>query len=230
MEPESLDGIVITHEHGDHTRGMGVFSRRHDVPLYVTDRTRAACRKRLRGTERVISYRPGDRFRVGAVRVESFLTVHDAADPVGVTLVDTATGARVGIATDLGRPTAQVYHALSDCDFLVLEANHDEGMLRAGPYPWSVQARIASSHGHLSNHAAAQVARRLHHPRLAGILLAHLSDSCNAPDLARTTVETALRRAGYRGYLDVAPQDEPTDLLDIEELRAQAGPIQYTLL
>ena len=230
IEPESIDALVITHDHGDHTRGMGVFARRHRVPIYLTDRTRDACAKLLRGTEETRSYRPGEQFSIGRVSVQSFLTVHDAADPVGVTLVDRETGARVGIATDLGRPTAQVYHALSGCDFLVLEANHDEGMLRTSPYPWSVQNRIASSHGHLSNRAAARVARRLHHPRLAGVLLAHLSNECNAPELAHRTVADALREAGYRGFLAVAPQDEPTELLDIEDLRERSGPDQYSLL
>jgi len=230
VAPESLDAVVITHDHGDHTRGMGIFSRRHDVPLYMTERTRVACAAKLKGTERIVLYHPGTNFTVGRIRVESFLTAHDAADPVGVALVDEETETRVGIATDLGRPTAQVRHALSGCDFLVLEANHDEAMLSTGPYPWSVKARIASSHGHLSNEAAARFARELHHPRLTGVLLAHLSNECNAPALARQVVGQALKRVGFAGLLEVAPQDEPTTLLDIEELRARSGPVQYSLL
>jgi phosphoribosyl 1,2-cyclic phosphodiesterase len=162
--------------------------------------------------------------------VEPFITVHDAADPVAVAVVDAETETRVGIATDLGRPTAQVRHALADSDFLILEANHDEEMLHTGPYPWSVKQRIASSHGHLSNHAAAQLALELLHPRLTGVLLAHLSNESNTPELAHDVVCAALRKAGYTGYLEVAEQDEPTSFLDIEELRAASGPDQMTFL
>ena len=230
LVPEAIDAILITHDHGDHTRGAGVFARRHGTPVHVTDRTRAACKDVFRGDERTVSYRVARPYELGGLRVEPFLTVHDAADPVGIALVDIATGARIGIATDLGRPSAGVHHALSGCDFLVLEANHDEVMLRMGPYPWSVKARIASSHGHLSNHAAAQFATSLLHPRLAGVMLAHLSVECNDGELARDVVGGALAKKGWKGWLEVASQEEPGDMLDIELLRSRAGPPQLTLL
>ena len=156
--------------------------------------------------------------------------LHDAVDLVAVALVDVETETRVGIATDLGRPTAQVRAALAGSDFLVLEANHDEVLLRTGPYPWSVKRRISSSHGHLSNEGAARLVRELYHPRLAGVLLAHLSNDCNSPELARTVVGRALDAVGYRGYLAVAEQAMPTPFLDIEELRRKTGPEQLTLL
>ncbi|MDH3272055.1 MAG: MBL fold metallo-hydrolase [Gemmatimonadota bacterium] len=230
VDPDSISGIVVTHDHGDHTAGIGVFARRHGTPLYMTDRTRTACAKLFRGAERVEEYRVGRPFHVGDVRVEPFLTVHDAADPVGVALVDECTGLRVGVATDLGRPTTQIRHALAACDFLVLEANHDEVMLHTSPYPVSVKRRIASSHGHLSNQAAARLATELLHPRLAGIVLAHLSKECNRPALAKDVVGRALEKAGWQGHLEVARQDDPTDLLDIEELRYRSGPSQLSLL
>lgn len=220
---DDIDAIVITHDHGDHTRGAGIFSRRHGTPLHLTPRTREACAHLLRGGEPLELYDPGRPFTLGRFRVEPFLTVHDAADPVSIAVADLETGLRVGVATDLGRPTAQIRHALGACDFLVLEANHDEVMLRTGPYPWAVKQRISSSHGHLSNQAAARFALELLHPRLAGIVLAHLSAECNRPDLAREVVGGALRKAGWRGYLDVAHQSQPTALLDIEEVRARAG-------
>lgn len=230
VEPEKLAGIVISHDHGDHTKGMGVFARRHGTPLYMTERTRDACAKLLRGEEVVHTYRAGYPFTVGDVRVEPFLTVHDAADPVGLALVDECTGLRLGVATDLGRPTAQIRHALSGCDLLILEANHDELMLQTSDYPWSVKRRIASSHGHLSNQAAAQFVVDLLHPRLAGVILAHLSDACNRPELAGKVVGKALAAAGWSGYLAVAAQDEPSEWLDVEELRLQCGPSQLSFL
>ena len=228
--PESIDAILITPDHRDHTRGVGVFARRHGTPVYITERTLDACRNLFRGDERTLPYEVARPFLLGGLRVEPFITVHDAADPVGVALVDVATGARIGIATDLGRPTAGVHHALSGCDFLVLEANHDEVMLRVGPYPWSVKERIASSHGHLSNHAAGRFAAALLHPRLVGVLLAHLSVECNDPELARDVVGGTLEKAGWSGWLDVARQDVPGPMLDVEALRGRNGPDQLTLL
>ena len=227
---DDIDAIIVTHDHGDHTRGMGIFARRHGTPLYMTEPTQAACSKLLRGQETIVAYRPGRAFNIGDVRVESFLTAHDAVDPVGVTLVDECTGLRLGVATDLGRPTAQVRHALSSCDFLILEANHDEVLLHTSAYPASVRHRIASSHGHLSNQAAARFVIELLHPRLAGVVLAHLSQECNRPELAHSVVGDALEKAGWSGHLEVALQDQPTALLDVEELRFSAGPSQLSLL
>ena len=230
IDPESVDAIVITHDHGDHTKGMGVFARRHGTPLYMTEPTRDACSKLLKGEEDVITYRAGRPFNIGDVRIEPFITVHDAADPVGVAVVDECTGLRLGVATDLGRPTAQIRHALSECDFLVIEANHDEVLLHTSAYPVSVRRRIASSHGHLSNQAAARFVLELLHPRLAAVVLAHLSNECNRPAMALQVVGDALKNAGWSGHLEVARQDRPTQLFDVEELRYRTGPTQLSLL
>jgi phosphoribosyl 1,2-cyclic phosphodiesterase len=230
VEPEWLAGIVVTHDHGDHTRGMGVFARRHGTPLYLTSRTRAACARLLRGTEQVIGYEPGRPFEVGDLVIEPFLTVHDAADPVGVAVVDPQRRLRLGVATDLGRPTAHIRHALSACDALILEANHDEVLLYRAPYPSSVKARIRSSHGHLSNEAAARFALELLHPGLMAVVLAHLSNESNHPELARDVVGRTLRAAGWTGRLEVATQNEPVGPVDVEELRRRSGPVQLGLL
>lgn len=230
VEPDSLSGIVVTHDHGDHTRGIGVWARRHGTPLYLTERTRLACRRLLRGGETVRTYDPTRSFEVDGLRVEPFLTVHDAADPVGLAVTDLASLFRIGFATDLGRPTAQIRHALSGCHALVLEANHDDVLLQQAPYPWSVKARIRSSHGHLSNEAAARFALELVHPHLVAIVLAHLSSESNHPELARDVVGRALRGAGWRGHLAVAEQDRPTGPLDLAELQRRSGPEQLRLL
>ncbi|MEX0856354.1 MAG: MBL fold metallo-hydrolase [Gemmatimonadota bacterium] len=230
IAPEAVDGILVTHEHGDHTRGVGVFARRFGTPLYMTPGTRSACAALLRGKETVHSYTPGRPLTIGDLRIDPFLTVHDALDPVAVTVTGTKCGIRIGIATDLGRPTAGIRHSLARCDFLILEANHDEEMLRAGPYPASVQARISSSHGHLSNRAAATFACELAHPRLTGLFLAHLSGSCNRPELAHATVSRALAGAGWKGFLAVASQDAPTEFVDIPVLRSLRETDQLSLL
>ena len=230
VEPDLIDGIIVTHDHRDHTRGIGVFARRHGSPIYMTSSTHTACSQLLRGKETVVEYDPAQPFTVGDVYVEPFVTIHDAVDPVGVALIDESSGLRLGIATDLGRPTTQLRQKLSACDFLILEANHDELMLHNGPYPASVRQRIASSHGHLSNQAAARLATELMHPRLAGIVLAHLSSECNRPDLARSVVGDALEKAGWTGHLEVALQGQSTALLDVEDLRVRSGTRQLSFL
>jgi phosphoribosyl 1,2-cyclic phosphodiesterase len=162
--------------------------------------------------------------------VDPFLTVHDAVDPVAVTVTELVTDQKLGIATDLGRPTAAVRHALQGCDLLVLESNHDEILLRESPYPWSVKSRIASSHGHLSNRAAADLVVELAHPRLAGVVLAHLSGNANDPHLAEDTVGLALERLCFGGLLQVGKQHEPLAPIEITSLKNRIAPEQLTLL
>lgn len=218
VDPESLDAIVITHDHGDHTRGMGILARRFRIPLYLTEITRSACSGLLSGKEEVRTYESLRPLRIGPLEVQPFLTVHDAADPVAVAIRHVESDLRLGIATDLGRPTTSVRHALAGCHLLILEANHDEAMLWNGPYPWSVKQRIASSHGHLSNRAAAELARELHHPGLGAVVLAHLSEHCNDPGLARDVVGETLEEKRFGGKLVVAGQDHPLETIDVETL------------
>jgi phosphoribosyl 1,2-cyclic phosphodiesterase len=228
-DPEAVTALLVTHDHIDHTRGMGIFARRFGTPLHLTPATRAACASLLRGNERVVEYDSARPIRLGPLRVDPFLTVHDAVDPVAVTVTDTRDGTKLGIATDLGRPTTGVRAALAECHLLILEANHDEKLLWDGPYPWSVKQRIASSHGHLSNRAAADLAGELFHSRLAAVVLAHLSDACNDGELARDTVGAILDRHGYRGLLQVAGQDDPGEPMDVTALLARSAPPQLTL-
>ena len=229
VDPESITALVITHDHGDHTRGMGVFARRYGTPLHMTRRTRQACKKLLRGKERVVEYDSASPFDFGPLRVRPFLTVHDAVDPVAITVTDTTTGSKMGVATDLGRPTTGVHAALASSHLLVLEANHDNQRLWSGPYPWSVKQRIASSHGHLSNRVAADLAAELFHDGLSAVVLAHLSDSCNDPGMAYDAVGSRLERVGFNGHLDVAAQEDAGEPLDVEALRARCAPPQLTL-
>lgn len=229
VEPEEVTAILLTHEHGDHTRGAGVFARAHGTPLFLTDGTLAACRGLLRGSEEVRIYRPGYPVQVDELQVDPFITVHDAADPVAVAVRDPASGLRLGIATDLGRPTVQVKHSLKECDALVVESNHDQSLLLSATYPAAVKARIASSHGHLSNQAAAGLVTELLSPRLVLVVLAHLSEESNNPHLALRAMERALARRGFTGSVRVARPDRPTPLLDLVRLRELAGPRQLSL-
>jgi len=216
VDIRSIDGLFITHEHIDHTRGMGVLARRFGLPLFLTTVTREVCSALLTGREEIREYSSTSPVRIGTLEVSPFLTVHDAADPIAVTVRDVVSGRKLGIATDLGRPTATVRAALAGCDLLVLEANHDEAMLWSGPYPWSVKQRIASSHGHLSNRAAGALAHELWHHDLRGIILAHLSEHCNDASLARDVIAESLDSIGFDGFLVVAGQDVPLGTVDLQ--------------
>jgi len=230
IDPATLAAVVVTHDHGDHSRGMGVIARRYNVPIYLTEKTRIACSDLLGEDEEIHAYSATRSFRIGPFEVEPFLTVHDAADPVAITVRHPETGCKMGLATDMGRPTAAVRARLSGCHVLVLEANHDEAMLWNGPYPWSVKQRIASTHGHLSNRQSAALLRELHHPGLAAIVLAHLSEHCNDAGLARGVAEAALDRVRYRGMLLVARQEGPLEPLDVMALRRKHGCVEQLSL
>ena len=136
-------------------------------------------------------------------------------------------GIKVGVAYDLGRPTAAVRYLLRDLSAIVLEANHDDVLLRTSSYPPVVQRRISGSSGHLSNRAAAALLVEVHHPGLGVVVLAHLSRQCNTADDARATVATALRRAGFGGTLHIADQDEPLGPIPIR--RAAGRQLQLEL-
>ncbi|MFQ5747316.1 MAG: MBL fold metallo-hydrolase [Gemmatimonadota bacterium] len=231
IAPARIRGVVVTHEHRDHAEGIGVAARRWGWPLFLTAGTASACASLLRGSEAVTVIEPERRFRLGEAIVHPVRTCHDAADPVAVVVEEPSTGLRTAVATDLGRATTPVRSALSGCHFLVLEANHDEGRLRASPYPWSVKQRIGGSRGHLSNRLAAELAAELAHPDLGGLLLAHLSEECNETALARAVVEAGLRGTSFRGRLLVAEPAGPSEVHDVGGLVDRArGVRQLSLL
>ncbi len=194
--PETLSGILVTHEHGDHIQGLGVISRKIEAPVYLNRLTREAAEKTLDCRLKAAVFQTGATFEIGDVTVETFAIPHDAYDPVGF-LFRTAAG-NVGFLTDLGHATKLVLERVRPAHLLVLEANHDLKLLQEDTRrPWATKQRILSRHGHLSNDAAAEVAEQLAEGgHLRRIYLGHLSRDCNRPELAMKAVAGRLARLG----------------------------------
>lgn len=186
---DDLDALLITHEHHDHVSGIGPLARRHKIPVYIVPETAAAI-SRLGSIADLRYFTAGDCFSLAGLEIRSFSTTHDAVDPVGF-CIDSAEG-RIGYATDLGLSTRLVADCLEGSRILVLETNHDEQMLLAGPYPWHLKQRIQGRHGHLSNRLAGELLQQLAWDGLEAVFLAHLSEENNHPDLARQEIQRIL--------------------------------------
>ncbi|HEX6467190.1 MAG TPA: MBL fold metallo-hydrolase [Terriglobales bacterium] len=211
-DPHALKAIVITHEHQDHVNGLPVLARKLKAPIYMTPATHDAWAQWVRGAAGKQSamfpeddkahidclehFHSGQSFQIGGIAVLPFTIPHDAADPVG--FVFQIDGVRVGVVTDLGYMPSNVRMHLRGCDVLMVESNHDLEMLRGGPYPWSVKQRVMSRVGHLSNEALAEFFSKDYDGGAAFVILAHLSECNNHPELARGMAERAL---GPRGNL-----------------------------
>lgn len=216
IEVSHLAGILITHEHIDHIKGLKVFLKRVSLPVYGSE-----------GTLNFLAAKdlvpPGANLReirgettIGCLTAEPFNVSHDGAEPLGFRLT-TADGRKIGYATDLGLVTEEVSSALTGCDLVVLEANYDEAMLMCGPYPYFLKQRIKGSDGHLSNSASAQEAARLCGSGTTRIVLGHLSKENNMPELAYQTVHNSLADLGLVDNLDftleVAPRSQPSEMI-----------------
>lgn len=194
--PKEIGGIVVTHEHSDHIHGVGVLSRRFDLPIYANQKTWAAMMKDLGkiAEHNVKSFDFEKPFNIQDFQIEAFKTSHDAADPAGFVISDGKK--RLGIATDSGMITPEMRSALCGCDLVVLESNHDVSMLEAGSYPFYLKQRIKSDFGHLSNETAGALALALVAKDTRQLVLAHLSQENNYPLLAYQTTARILTEAG----------------------------------
>ena len=207
VTPESISALVLTHEHGDHVRGATAAARKWKWPVYGTHGTLRALRSRRQVSLHQVEPRKElvvDDFTLRFVR-----TPHDAAESVAIVATDLRSGVRAGVVYDLGHVTPRLASYFSRLDALLLESNHDDDMLWGGTYPWIVKERIAGPRGHLSNGEAASMARSLVHRGLRHLVLCHLSENNNRPDIALQTMRTGLRGTGFRGQLHAASQSVP---------------------
>ena len=220
--PNSLCAILISHEHSDHTYGLLVLSLKLNIPVFMTGATHEFWAKALRDDcgdspkiPKLETFSSGQRFVIGDITVTPFTIPHDAADPVGFTF--RTDGVKVGIATDLGYIPPNVCDHLRGCDVLIVESNHDLEMLRGGPYPWSVKQRVMSRVGHLSNEALADFFTSDYDGGAAYVVLAHLSEHNNHPEIARKAAENALgpRQTLLRNRVMLAAQGAPLEAIQL---------------
>jgi len=197
LRVDDISAILITHEHSDHIAGLQRLATKLNVPVFLTAPTHHAWNRAVRDAEGAIPELPksehfsaGRGFRIGDIEVMPFTIPHDAIDPVGFTF--RAEGVKIGFATDLGYMPASVRDHLRGCSILVMESNHDVEMLRSGPYPWSVKQRVMSRVGHLSNQALAEFFSSDYDGGAEYLVLAHLSEQNNHPEIARAAAEQAL--------------------------------------
>lgn len=212
VEPGSLGGVLVTHDHGDHVAALRLvnpFTRKHKVPLYgsrpLLDQLAYGFdhHRRLGPT---VPVRAGRVFRVGGLEVTPFAKPHDSPEPLGYLVSDGR--ASLAVVTDLGKVDRETVALLRGTTYLVFEANHDVDLELNSSRPVSLIRRVLSDHGHLSNDQAGQALAAIAAEGTKMILLAHLSDECNAPELAWGTVSGYLDKVGYAGGLAVAPMFE----------------------
>ena len=219
IEPGQLSGLLVTHEHIDHIRGVGVLSRRFDLPIYATEGTWVAMEEKLGGVaaKNVRVIEPMQDFFLGGMSVMAFDIPHDAAQPVGYSL--SLGAARLCVATDIGCVRDSWLNVASGADAVVLESNYDPDMLRAGPYPYALKQRILGRRGHLANDDAGRAAVSLVRDGARQIVLGHLSKENNFPALAEKCCALALESAGVRlgedASLCVAERDGLTGMFAV---------------
>jgi phosphoribosyl 1,2-cyclic phosphodiesterase len=214
---EKINAVIISHDHNDHIKGAGALTRKLGVPLYISQKTYLASKKKL-GTIKhgLVHFENGNSFVIGDLEIHPFASSHDTADGSNFVIMKLGDEKRkLGIVTDLGYPSRLTIQRLTGVTTIILESNHDEKMLLEGPYPWELKQRVKSREGHLSNNQAVSIVSRIIHPELKNIILAHLSEKNNTPQLAYDTMQNFLESINFELNLIVSSQNEATELIDV---------------
>jgi len=216
IQEENIDAILLTHGHSDHVSGVATVAARQGIPVFMNEGTReeAPALQKLRSWQ---SFRSEHPFQIGDLTIEAFSISHDAQEPVGFRV--TCGKVRGALATDLGEITDSVSQSLNECDWLVLESNHDELMLKEGPYPWEVKQRVLGPLGHLSNQAVSSFLASGFDGQATDIFLAHLSRRNNDPEVAigqaATTVGGRFQDRESPPRVHLTHQNKPSIVLNL---------------
>lgn len=195
-----LDAILITHEHSDHIKGLGVIARKYHVPVFATFKTFSNM-KSIGEFDDSLKNAINNELEIGKIGVRAFSIPHDAADPVGYNFfIDNQ---KLTLATDIGNMDDNLFKCIEGSKYIILESNHDVDILRLGSYPYNLKKRILSPYGHLSNEVAAETALRLAKTGTEHFMLAHLSRENNLPEIAQITTENIFKKNNIRLDRDV---------------------------
>ena len=209
LTPADVDAILVTHEHADHIHGVAAFARKFSIPVYLSHGTYSPKRiGELPSLTRINSHVP---FQLGSFQVVPVAVPHDAKEPCQYVLI--SGGVNVGILTDLGHITPHVIDSYKECDALLLECNHDVQMLQDGSYPYPLKQRVAGDYGHLNNQQASSLLTEINLDRLRHLVISHVSEQNNSPELARDAVLPNLD--GWDGSLIIADQQAGFDWFSI---------------
>ena len=214
LNPSMLKAILVTHEHNDHIRGVGILSRKLNLPIYITPesyRVSASCLGKIAPEN--LRFIEGE-FDIEGVRFIPFNVSHDAVRTIGFR-IEGSNGKRMAISTDIGCYTEEILTHFTNVDIMVLEANYNFDMLQCCGYPYYLKQRIHSEQGHLSNEDSGQLICSCYHPNLKKVFLSHVSKNSNTYDLALATVRTELESKGIKLEVEVAYQDTVTELFAI---------------
>ncbi len=204
IDGKDIGGILVTHEHSDHIKGIGVMMRKFDIPLYVNENTWESMKGKIGSIneDKVNIFSGNESFEIGDITIKPYSISHDAIDPTGFSFLND--GLKISIATDLGFISKEIIQQIKDSNLLVLESNHDVEMVKLGKYPWFLKQRILSEVGHLSNDAAGHtIADVVKNGNVNYVLLAHLSKENNFPELAFETVKGILEEDSIKVGLDI---------------------------
>lgn len=219
VDPKSLDGILVTHEHIDHVQSLGSFSKKFDLPVFVNQETLDNMPKQRDkiADKNIKLFKVNDKFEIGDLIIKPFSIPHDAVNPCGFNIYNNNN--KISIATDIGHMTNNILKNLEESLFVMLEANYDPEVLKCSPYPFSLKTRIAGPTGHLSNEIAGKTISYLIQSGLKNAMLGHLSKESNFPELAYQTVVDELISSNNQDnlILNVASRDTHSKIIDIKK-------------
>lgn len=218
IEPSQIDAILVTHEHSDHVRGLGTFSKKYDIPVFANSKTFDAMPEQVEKIDEknIKKFTVEEKFEIGDLQIFPFKIPHDAANPCGFNI--TYNNSKMSIATDIGHMTSNIIHKLEDSSFILLESNYDPEILKCSPYPYLLKKRIAGPNGHLPNAEAGKTISHLMNSGLKEVMLGHLSKENNFPELAYKTVVEELienKMDSNKIKINVANRYEPSSLIEI---------------
>jgi len=214
---DKISAVIISHDHSDHVKGAGIVCRKLQIPLYISRLTYESCLHKLGKLPAGLNhFQVGKPLQIGDIHIETIPSKHDAID--GCNFVFTSEnypGRKLTLATDLGESSRYLMVKMVDSTSIILESNHDVDMLMMGPYPPPLKQRVKGKQGHLSNEQAVELMEQIIHPKLDNLILAHLSEENNRPDLAGKTMKNFLSQKNHQAKLQVASQTVPTEIINI---------------